>query len=111
MNWTELIDRLAGLAGVEPRYFDLQGQRHETTVAAKVLVLGALGFDVSSIAAVRAAASATEEETWRRWLPPFIVQRAEDDFIDLFLPTSELGRNWKYDIILEKIGRAQSELQ
>jgi (1->4)-alpha-D-glucan 1-alpha-D-glucosylmutase len=101
MNWTELIDRLAGLAGVEPWYFDLQGRRHETTLAAKVLVLGALGFDVSSIAAVRAAASAMEEETWRRWLPPSIVKRAEENFIDLFLPSSELGRSWKYDIVLE----------
>ena len=101
MKWTELIDRLAGLAGVEPWYFDLQGRRHETTLAAKVLVLGALGFDVSSIAAVRAAVSTMEEETWRRWLPPFIVQRAEENFVDLFLPSAELGRSWKYDIILE----------
>src|SRR5258706_3772592 len=69
MKWTELIDRLAGLAGVEPWYFDLQGRRHETTLAAQVLVLGALGFDVSAIAAVAAAVRPMEEGTCRDCSP------------------------------------------
>ncbi len=53
MSWTDLLDRLSGLVGIEPRYYDLTGVKHETTIESKVLVLSALGFDVSSIAAVR----------------------------------------------------------
>src|SRR5258705_2115413 len=101
MNWDELIDRLAGLAGLEPWYFDIQGRRHETTLAAKVLVLNALGLDVSTIAAARSSIAAMEEENWRRVLPPSIVHGADDGGINLFLPASGVGDIWTCEITLE----------
>ena len=65
MSWTEIVDRLAGVAGLEPWYYDIAGVKHETTLESKVLVLSALGFDVSSIAAARASLVRLEEDPWR----------------------------------------------
>ena len=86
MSWTELLDRLAGVAGLEPWYYDIKGTKHETTVELKVLVLSALGFDVSSIGSVRASLARLEEEPWRRALSPFGVTPAKSPAVDLFLP-------------------------
>jgi len=111
MNWSELIDRLAALAGLEPWYFDIQGRRHETTPAAKVLVLNALGFDISSIAAARSAIAACEEENWRRVLPPFTVRGKDDATIDLFVPAAGIGDIWSCEITLESGEERQTEFK
>jgi 4-alpha-glucanotransferase len=100
MSWTDLVDRLAGVAGLEPWYYDLAGVRHETTVESKVLVLSALGFDVSSIGAVHASLARLEEESWRRALSPFVVTPAKAASVDLFLPGDLAHRicNWRIAI-------------
>jgi len=100
MNWTDLVDRLAGVAGLEPWYYDLAGVRHETTGESKVLVLSALGFDVSSVAAARSSLARLEEEPWRRALSPFIVSPAKSPSLDLFLPADSANRthNWRMEL-------------
>jgi len=100
MSWTEIVDRLAGVAGLEPWYYDIAGVKHETTLESKVLVLSALGFDVSSIAAARSSLARLEEEPWRRALAPFIVTRAQSPAIDLFLPAESAHRvhHWLVDL-------------
>lgn len=97
MSWMDLVDRLAGVAGLEPWYYDLTGVRHDTTVDSKVLVLSALSFDVSSIASVRASFARLEEEPWRRALAPFAVTQAKSPSIDLFLPGDAAHRihHWR----------------
>src|SRR5258705_150090 len=111
MNWDELIDRLAGLAGLEPWYFDIRGRRHETTLAAKVLVLNALGLDVSSIAAARSSIAVMEEENWRRVVPRYIVRDADNGAIDLFVPVSLTGDTWTCEITLESGEERRSEFK
>jgi len=111
MNWSELIDRLAALAGLEPWYFDIQGRRHETTLAAKVLVLNAVGLDVSSIAAARSSIAAMEEENWRSVIPPFIIRDEVSGAIDLFLPASGSGGTWTCEITLESGEEKRSEFR
>lgn len=101
MSWTELVDRLAGVAGLEPWYYDLAGTRHETTVESKVLALSALGFDVSSIAAVHAGLARLEEESWRRALAPFVVTPAKAASVDLFLPGDSTHRIYTWRIAME----------
>ena len=52
MSWAELVDRLAGVAGLEPWYYDIAGVKHETTVESKVLVLSAFGADAPTFVRV-----------------------------------------------------------
>ena len=100
MSWSEIVDRLAGVAGLEPWYYDIAGVKHETTLESKVLVLSALGFDVSSIAAARTSFTRLEEEPWRRTLAPFVVTPATAPAIDLFLPVESAHRihHWRVEV-------------
>jgi 4-alpha-glucanotransferase len=100
MSWTSLVDRLAGAAGLEPWYYDLAGVKHETTLESKVLVLSALGLDVSSVAAARASLARVDEEPWRTPLAPCIVTRARSPEIDLFLPANAAQKivTWRMEL-------------
>lgn len=100
MSWAELVDRIATLAGIEPWYYDLRGQRHETSLASKVLVLGALKIDISSIPAARSSLAALEEESWRLPLAPAVVERAVPS-LALFLPAADADRVHKWQLIVE----------
>jgi 4-alpha-glucanotransferase len=111
MSWTELLDRLASVAGLEPWYYDIKGTRHETTVESKVLVLSALGFDVSSIASVRASLARLEEDPWRRVLAPFVVTRAKSPTVDLFLTAETAQRPHQWRVKLEGGGSASGEFR
>src|SRR5262245_1088761 len=99
MSWTEIVDRLVAVAGLEPWYYDITGVKHDTTIESKVLVLSALGFDVSSIAASLASLGRLEEEPWRRTMAPFIVTPARSPVIDLFLPAESAQRvhHWRVE--------------
>ena len=100
MTHEDLLDRLASLAGIEPSYFDIFGQRHEASVDTRTSILSALGFDVSSIQSLSAAVTAMEEEPWRQSLAPVVVNSGgEIGFdLDLFLPVNEPGRYWSWEI-------------
>jgi 4-alpha-glucanotransferase len=111
MSWTELLDRLAGVAGLEPWYYDIKGTKHETTVESKVLVLSALGFDVSSIASTRASLARLEEEPWRRVLSPFGVTPAKTPAVDLFLPADAANRVHQWRLKFEDGGSASGEFR
>src|SRR5262245_61697104 len=99
MSWTDIVDRLAGVAGLEPRYYDIAGVKHDTTIESKVLVLSALGFDVSSVAAARASLARLEEEPWWRAMAPFIVTSARSAAVHLFLPAESARRvhHWRVE--------------
>jgi 4-alpha-glucanotransferase len=98
MTWIELVDRLCLHAGIEFAYFDIAGARHEASVETKVLVLSALGFDVSSIATATTQLHEMEDRAWERRLAPFSVRvEGTDGFdLDLFLPAKESGRSWRW---------------
>jgi 4-alpha-glucanotransferase len=111
MNWTELLDRLGSVAGLEPLYYDIKGTKHETTIESKVLVLSALGFDVSSIASVRTSLARLEENPWRRALAPFIVARAKSPAVDLFMAAETAQRPHQWRLKLEGGGSASGEFR
>ncbi len=111
MKWSDLINHLAALNGIEPWYYDIQGKRHETVLSTKVLVLSGLGSDVSSIAAAKASIALLEEEPWRHPLSPFIVERADTATIDLFLPAAESHVVRKWEIMYEAGDVAQGEFR
>ena len=112
-GWAQLVDRLSVLAGIEPFYFDIQGNRHETTLESRVLVLGGLGLDVSSLQAAGESVRKLEEACWRQCLAPFIVQRpAPDGFeIDLFLPAEQAPRTFGWETGFESGERAQGSFR
>jgi 4-alpha-glucanotransferase len=103
MTWIELVDRLCLHAGLEFAYFDIAGQRHEASVETKVLILSALGFDVSSITSASAQLEEITAYSWRRMLAPFFVRAAgaEGFEADLFLPESENKAIWQWQLAIE----------
>jgi 4-alpha-glucanotransferase len=111
MSWSTMLDRLAGVAGLEPWYYAISGVKQETTLESKVLVLSALGFDVSSLAAAGASLARLEEEPWRRVLAPFIVTPARSPEIDLFLPAETAQRSRQVRIELEGGESATNEFR
>lgn len=111
MSWTELLDRLAGVAGLEPWYYDIKGTRHETTIESKVLVLSALGVDVSSIGSARASLARLEEEPWRRVVSPFIVTPAKSPAVDVFVPAETVTRVHQWRLKFEGGGSASGDFR
>ena len=98
MTWLDHVDRLCLHVGVEFSYYDIGGTRHETSLETKVLVLSALGYDVSSIGSAAAALAAEEERPWRRVLPPFSIRPCDPHGleVDLFIPAAEEQRHWNW---------------
>jgi len=103
MTWETLLTRLAALVGIESSYTDIYGRRIDTPLNAKVRILAALGFDVSSVSSLTAAVVAAEEEPWRRWLAPWTVRTAETSGLDLdlFLPADDSVQQWSWEIAFE----------
>jgi 4-alpha-glucanotransferase len=111
VSWTELVDRVAALAGIEPWYYDLRGTRHDTTVGTKALLLSALKIDISSIPAAKASLARLEEESWRRLLAPVIVERGRAPSVALFVPMTDPGRVHKWHVAFESGDSAQGEFR
>ena len=103
MTWEMLLARLAALIGIESSYTDVYGRRIDTSLDAKVRVLAALGFDVSSVSSLTAAVAAAEEEPWRRWLAPWVVRTTDAPGLDLdlFLPAEDSDQQWGWEIAFE----------
>ncbi|NGP54661.1 4-alpha-glucanotransferase [Thioalkalivibrio sp. XN8] len=70
------LERLAGLAGIEPGFTDYRGRRHALGEAELAGLLEACGHDTTTAAAVRAAADRLEAEEWIRVLPPVVALQA-----------------------------------
>jgi 4-alpha-glucanotransferase len=103
MEWSELIDRLAALSGIEPHYHDIRGRRHEATLGTKVQVIEALGVEVSSLASAEKAVAILECAPWRRVIPlsAFIRADTRDFAIELRLPAAQCRSTWRWRIELE----------
>jgi len=69
------LARLAALAGIEPVYWDIRGQRHDTSPETARAILAAMGIPAGTPREVTLGLAALEEEPWREVLPPVIVGR------------------------------------
>lgn len=100
MTWELLLSRLAALVGIESFYIDVYGRHVETPIEAKMQVLAAVGFDVSSVSSLKAAVLTAEEAPWRRWIAPWVVRTvdAAGFDLDLFLPADDAERHWGWEI-------------
>jgi hypothetical protein len=94
------IETLAGSVGVAPRYRDAQGRDQHVSIATKRAVLLSMGFDLSSINAIRAALQARVDAEWHCLLAPVTVLRRSPDAISsvtVTLPEVLLSRplDWR----------------
>jgi 4-alpha-glucanotransferase len=97
------IETLAGSVGVAPRYRDAQGRDQHVSIATKRAVLLSMGFDLSSINAIRAALQARVDAEWHCLLAPVTVLRRSPDAISsvtVTLPEVLLSRplDWRLEL-------------
>lgn len=72
----ESLERLAELAGIEPRYYDYWGRRVETPDSTKRSLLAAMGYAAADDASIVATLEGLEREKRERLLPPVAVVQA-----------------------------------
>jgi 4-alpha-glucanotransferase len=102
MSEDQELDRLADFAGIEPFYWDIWGNRHETSSETKRAILTSLGIETEQDAAVEASLAALEAGPWRRSLPPVLVLReAEIAGVPLVLPAAEVDREAEWTLFEE----------
>ena len=70
---SESLERLAALAGIEPRYYDYWGRLVETPDATKRSLLAAMGYEATDDASIAATLEELEREKRERLLPPVAV--------------------------------------
>lgn len=76
---------LADRAGIEPEYWDIQGQRHEITDASKLTLLKAMGLPVGDGADLPRVLAEWDDAVWLRGIPPVLVKPGDDAPLDVEL--------------------------
>jgi 4-alpha-glucanotransferase len=94
------LNRLADLAGIEARYWDIEGQLHETGPDTARALLGALGFPADSDAAVSQSLARLEADMWGETIPPVVIAgEGEDIAVPLRLPAGGGDHlRWRIDL-------------
>jgi 4-alpha-glucanotransferase len=67
------LDRLAEIVGIEPYYWDIFGNRRETSDATKRALIAGMGLPAGTDDEVAASLKRETEEPWRKPLPPCAV--------------------------------------
>jgi 4-alpha-glucanotransferase len=93
------LNALADAAGIEARYWDIQGRLHERSPDTARHLLRALGLPSDSDVEIGAALVALAEKVWRETLPPVIVAKEATDIqIPVRLPLNAGGSlSWSID--------------
>ena len=85
-----LIDELAGLAGILPGYHDIKGEYHPAYLDTKIILLKAMGYDLSSEESIRQAIEYERHYPWLDIIEPVHVRTlSEPLLISLYLPAQE----------------------
>lgn len=102
MNEAETLDRLAGLAGIRPFYWDVFGGYHEASPEGKKAILAALGYPADTPKQMEKSLAVLEARSWGRWLRFTTVLRKGREFgLRLNLPSTASGRTLHWTIIFE----------
>ena len=100
MDSHEALRLLADAAGVEARYWDLRGERHETAPDTMRALLEALGIAVATDGDVASSLAVVVDAPWRTALPP-VVTAQEGSNIDLPFRLASSGGAIRWSIDLE----------
>jgi len=104
------LDTLADAAGIEARYWDIQGRLHERSPDTARHLLRALDIPADIDAEISASLVALAEEPWREMLPPVIVMmEATNVCVPLRLAAPTTAQWLRWSIELESGGRAAGE--
>ena len=105
---SKILNRLAELAGIVPTIWLQTGDLVDIPNQAKSDLLGALGFDVSTGAAIADGIRRLEERPWRKCLDPVCVVRSKPRFA-LRIPDrlSGLEMSWRIELEDGKIAHGK----
>ena len=104
------LKRLAELAGIELRYWDIEGGVHETTPDTARFLLDALGLPAESDVSVSQSLARLEADAWREAVPPVIIAReGEEISVPLRLAVGH-GEHLHWRIDLEGGERAEGSV-
>jgi len=109
MDADESLKHLAQAAGIEPRYWDIHGQLHETSPETMCALLGALGIAAQTQADVESGLNQLAEEPWRTALPPVIVAREANEIEVPFRLPEGSARTVRWTVRLETGGTRTGE--
>lgn len=102
MSNPDALFHLAQLAGIARDYWDIHGQRFETSQETARLLLDALGIAADSPSEIAASTILLEEEAWRTSLPPVAVVRGHAAVsIPVNVPADSAPRTWRWRLELE----------
>ncbi len=73
MTESEILDRLAELAGIEPGWWDFFGKWRVVPAETKKVFLSAMGFSIDTPEGLQASLLEMETRSWRRWMDPIAV--------------------------------------
>lgn len=103
-----ILDRAAAECGIDPGYWDIWGQRHETSSETKQAILGAMGIAAGDSGEL---ADAMEERTRREWkrLSPPAVLATEGDTFELYVHLASDDRTGQVRLIVRRENGGVSE--
>ncbi len=96
------LDRLADLAGIEPRYLDIWGTEHRISAETKRILLAAMGIAAEDDEAVRSSASRLEDEPFQRPLPRVLVVRQDRPIeVPIAIPATPRTTSVEFELVEE----------
>ncbi len=106
----DALQKLAGAAGIEPHYWDIQGNLHECSAESARVLLEAMGIAAEREEDVHASLKALNEEEWREILPPVLVAREGEEIdVPVRLPHGDVKRRLCWSILYEGGQEAHGE--
>lgn len=103
MDNDQIIGALGYLYGIAPDFWDIWGNRHETSQATRIALLRAMGVDATDPEAAQRALIEREARVWKRWLPPVRVIRVSGGpaSIEVALPERDASTVLAWTLDLE----------
>jgi len=106
----EKLQHLADAAGIEPRYWDIQGNLHERSADSARALLAAMGIAAWTHEDIDASLKRLQEEEWREVLPPVLVAREHRDIeVPVRLPGGNVQRRLPWSLLREDGRQQQGE--
>jgi 4-alpha-glucanotransferase len=110
-TFEQLLERAAGLCGVDPGFWDIWGRYHETPIEAKQSILRAKGYDAGDAGRLERSLHRQSRREWEAMLPPSVVTGEADT---LELPVSVrsewVGERAQFEVRAEDGSVAEFEL-
>ena len=108
-SYEDALGRAAAECGIDHQYWDIFGNSHEASVDALKTILGALGWDISSVESIDGKRAEMFVSLHTAVLQPTIVAGEADRFVPLTLP-AHARSSVAFEITLESGERVAGEL-